>query len=745
MKTVKFIAPIITLMLFLASCSSYNDKNIHEQQKQIEITRKFDLGLKKFITNQQNNSLDHSKADDNTHSYINLMISGEPDIVRNHVVNAGGKVNSVFNNMLTAQIPSNRIYELAVHPAVQKMELGGEFELHNDTAIVLVHADRVHQGYQPLQNKYKGKGVLVGIIDTGIDIFHDEFRLPNDSTKSRIAYLWSQLAHNGKKPMGYEYGIELNKADIESDLAGKTNYFIDSVYDTKGHGTHVAATAAGNNGLAPESEIIMVQVDFNNENQFLSASILDAVKYIYDKADDMGMPCVINTSFGQRIGIPHDGSDSFSKAIDDIISAKPGRALVASAGNDRQFNIHWGEFQLEQDSLWVYSWRSRMYFNFPSEFADKIEFKIEVDSVEDSNILKSGVKTEWTKLSSVIEQISFVEDTLYYEYSPTDTACFFSYGGSEFSDTYSEFEINLREPRKVFNIFKIMFRGSGTFHSWNYRYIANPAFQNGGLPSNNRYIYPDNKYSISSPAVARNVIAVGSYVNRIQYKDINGNLQPKFPYQKVGKLSTFSSPGPSTDMRIKPEIVAPGETIISARSANKKQSDSTKLVGDGTYIMFSGTSMSSPVVAGTVALFFEKYPNANVNQLRDVIMGTARKDEESLSEGELPNALWGYGKLDAFAMLSSAISGVDDDELNNNRIGINITPNPTSDFISINWDDSINFAGSLQVKIFNTFGIEMISESINSDSHTHKINVSSLPSGVYLVRFANKANKFIKI
>lgn len=477
------------------------------------------------------------------------------------------------------------------------------------------------------------------------------------------------------------------------------------------------------------------------------------MKYIFDKADEMGMPCVINTSFVQRIGIPHDGSDSFSKAIDEIISTKPGRAFVASAGNDGQEYIHWGEFHLEPDSLWIYSWRNKMYFHFPSEFADKIEFKIEVDSIAFPNNIKFGAKTQWTKLSALFENGYSSKDTLFYEYSPTDTACFILYTGGIASDTHSEFEINISEPRKVFNIYKILFRGSGSFNSWNYSNIHDPSMTNGGLPFNERYVYPDNKYSISSPAVAQNVIAVGSYVNRIQYRDINGNIHPLFSYQSVGQLSTFSSIGPSTDMRIKPDIVAPGETIISARSSNKKQGDSTKLVGDGTYIMFSGTSMSAPIVAGAAALFFEKYPDADFKRVRDAIWNTAIKDEQSQSKGELPNWFWGYGKLDVYAMINNNISSVEDGQHSYSSKGIKISPNPTSNFIAFSISDSIRKESYRDIQILDIHGIEVLRVIINDTAKLAllnqyqdlRIDVSALPQGVYFARIGNRTEKFVKL
>lgn len=751
MNILYLMASVITSALILISCSATNTQNSTDKSVSKNY-QKLDLGLRKLILQNKAHLLD--SVDDSVpqgHT-LNLMISGDTERIRECVEKIGGKVNSTFQNMLTAHIPIDKALELINHEAVNKIEIGGEFELHNDTAIVLTRADMVHSGFQPLERKYKGKGVITGIIDTGIDIFHKEFRMPNDSTKSRIAYLWSQLANNGKKPFGYNYGIELNKNDIESDIKGPIKYFVDSLYDTKGHGSHVVATVAGNKGVAPESEIIMVQVDFNVENKFLSASILDAVKYIYDKADEMGMPCVINTSFGQRIGIPHDGSDTFSKTLDEMISTKSGRALVASAGNDGIENIHWGGFQLEQDSLWIYSWRSQLYFHFPTEFENSIEFKIEVDSVKYPNILKPGYKTQWRNLSSVIEYDGIINDTLFYEFSKADTACFLSYSGAKISNNHSEFEIRINEPRRVFNIYKIMFRGSGSFNSWNYRYIADPALTNGGLPTNNRYSFPDNKFSISAPAVAHNVIAVGSYVNRGQYIDIKGNPQPTYPYQKIGDLSNFSSVGPSTDLRVKPEIVAPGERVISARSFARKQNDSTKLVGDGSYLALSGTSMSSPVVAGAVALYLEKYPKANYKEIREALISSAIVDEQSLSKGKLPNPYWGFGKLDAFSLMRVTINSINDIFANDNNGSITLYPNPASNFIEIagfskNYLNKLVDYNSIlnsnsEIKIYNTFGECVISVESSLAISQQRIDISKLPTGMYFIIFGNYTGKF---
>lgn len=223
MQTIKYLSIIVTFIFFASDRANAVDETYIDKEK-TKFESKFDIGLKKVISDYKQ-EVKVSNIFGNR-QMLNLMLSGEIEKIKVLVRKAGGIVNYVFRDMLTAQIPIDEIGEIAKFPSVHRLELGCEFELHNDTAITLVRADMVHQGYLPLDRKYTGKGVIVGIIDTGIDIFHQEFRGPDDSIISRIAYLWSQLANNEKNPNGYEYGTELNKSDIESDLSRQTNFFM---------------------------------------------------------------------------------------------------------------------------------------------------------------------------------------------------------------------------------------------------------------------------------------------------------------------------------------------------------------------------------------------------------------------------------------------------------------------------------------------------------------------------------------
>ena len=106
-----------------------------------------------------------------------------------------------------------------------------------------IDANHIHRDAAALGAAYRGRGVVVGIVDSGIDIFHPDFRDPADSTSSRILAIWDQLDDSGPAPIGYPYGTLYTRENIERALRGEAAF---AVTDEIGHGTHIAATAAGN-------------------------------------------------------------------------------------------------------------------------------------------------------------------------------------------------------------------------------------------------------------------------------------------------------------------------------------------------------------------------------------------------------------------------------------------------------------------------------------------------------------------
>ena len=159
---------------------------------------------------------------------------------------------------------------------------------------------------------------------------------------------------------------------------------------------------------------------------------------------------------------------------------------------------------------------------------------------------------------------------------------------------------------------------------------------------------------------AAGIISVGAYTTRTSYTDLSGEMRAASG-DEVGNLAPFSSHGPTVDGRTKPDIAAPGDVVLSSLNNAHEgfeevyppvfQSEEGGVVS--IFGASSGTSMSSPMTAGIVALLLEADPELNVDEVKELLRNTARIDDFT---GQIPEAgsnLWGWGKIDALAALSA--------------------------------------------------------------------------------------------
>ena len=160
------------------------------------------------------------------------------------------------------------------------------------------------------RNGLTGKGILVGVVDSGVDFFHPDFR--NEDGSSRILRLWDQSI-NGNPPEGYTRGTEYTKEEIDEALVlGETEgrRLVPS-RDVSGHGTAVLGIAAGNGtvsegvnrGVAYESEILVVKMGNAGTNSFpRTTELMEGIDYLVRQAAALGKPIAINISFGNNYG-----------------------------------------------------------------------------------------------------------------------------------------------------------------------------------------------------------------------------------------------------------------------------------------------------------------------------------------------------------------------------------------------------------------------------------------------------------
>ncbi|HMT27760.1 MAG TPA: S8 family serine peptidase, partial [Bacteroidia bacterium] len=366
-------------------------------------------------------------------------------------------------------------------------------------------------------------------------------------------------------PAAYGYGQEWNNTEIDAGMAASSN-------DVQGfgHGTHVTGIASGdgsangkNKGVAPGADIIEVAFDFNN---ITDPTYMDAVDYIFTKAQLLGKPCVINASLGDYYG-SHDGYDLQSQMISNLLNLQPGRAMVAAAGNAGTLPFHLG-YNVTSDTSFTWIKHnpavSSLFFQIwgdTSDF-DNINYSIGADVNASAASFRGNLP-----FRNIFYNLGvFKQDTL-FSTSGNRIAIIQSFGSIQ-GPAYS-LEINI-VPDSINYQWRFMTTGSGRLDMWKFYDVAGgPGYINSGLPSSAivpeiiHYKLPDSLQTIVSGfQCLDNVITVGNYGNRNSYVTLAGttytdaNLIP-------GQIAGNSSWGPTRDARIKPDIAAPGGIMLS--------------------------------------------------------------------------------------------------------------------------------------------------------------------------------------
>lgn len=532
----------------------------------------------------------------------------------------------------------------------------------------------------PLANEFArqgltGKGVITGVIDSGIDWRHEDFRKADGT--SRILALWDLFDDSFQKtngavgsqpPVYFEkekewLGTVYTNEQINAALkgTGKVNSF-----DRDGHGTAVAGTAAGNGraaangvapgtyaGVAPQADLIVVKaMDCNSS---IPAAILTA-EWIAEKAKELKKPVVINMSFGSHFS-SHDGTSEGEKLIDQLASNK-GVIVTVAAGNDGRFSIH---------------------------AADKFGAKRAGQIDNYSQIIELFVK-EPSRMLGVFDAqddwgLAFRSDNPVFADVNGKPAAVFIYktaGGLEYQAS-----ADLKNPeliRKFLESSKVAFAANGTktdtvqlqlpvgtYFWWAFGMSAN--VKNGKF---DLYLVESaalNKASfgmgtiknsvISSPGNAAGAITVGSFDFRSSWTNSSGG-ETLFNLQ-IGAISDYSSPGFRRDGAVKPDISAPARFTISSLSQDSQLQNGgcrdsmangkpTEFTPGGFHVAWEGTSAAAPFTAGVVALMLEKNPTLDTAQVKQILRLTARKDG---SVGAVPNPVWGWGMIDPSAALKA--------------------------------------------------------------------------------------------
>ncbi len=590
--------------------------------------------------------------------YFRVLIHGRGQW--SAVVAAGVELQATVGNIATAVVTEDQLLSLLALEEVEYVEAPKARGLCLDRSAPDIGALQVRNA-----TGLSGKNTIIGVIDTGIDWRHADFRRSDGKTRLRYILDFSypgDLNGDNRLDGPDDYGGTLyTETQIMSALQGGAPL---QHRDVVGHGTHVASCAGGNGratgrkqpagqyvGVAPEASFIIVKGTRQDaQDKIGDDDQINALQFVHTRATELGLPYVVNLSLGSNWGA-HDGTDAAERAIDQLVGpGRPGRAVVVAAGNDGDRNIH------TSGTL--------------SSAKSSITIKVAVDpytknsaTQDDYLVLDfwySGSSSQSIKVKSPGGRTygPFASGRVFYE----DTKEGFIYldnahGGVDPRNGDKELLIQIYDrtagSEPASGTWELTISGtSGRFDGW----VAASSMEA-------EFVEPvDQTMKVSIPGTAVYAITVGSYITKRTWVDLDGNhlTSPGLSSKQDGELSDFSNPGPTRDGRIKPELAAPGEKIGAALSADADPSEPTSMfytgsaqypngfvLPDGVHGIAQGTSMAAPHVAGLVALALERDPTLSSVQIRQMLQDSARRDVHT---GTLPNDRWGHGKVWAGAV-----------------------------------------------------------------------------------------------
>ena len=600
--------------------------------------------------------LTRSQSDDRLLTAFVRIDGNSAEVLRQY----GCKELARVGDISIAAIPLSKLGALSCGRQVKRIETGRRCSIQMDTTRLVVNAEKVYTG-EGLSQSYTGRGVVVGVQDIGFDLTHPNF-YSADMSKYRIKALWDQLSRD---TIGSTLYVGRDYVGREALL--KLEHPIDG--ETQTHGTHTAGIAAGSGaqgngdispyrGMACDADLVLVDnaadnaslIDPKDYYKFTYATDALGFKYIFDYAERMHQPCVINFSEGSSQDF-HGYDQLYYELLAKLIG--PGRIIVSSAGNDgaRNSYIHKnigkeraGAFIMGNEKRFSCTAKSKQTFTFRVSVYDNVASPQIVDI---STVNVCNAQDSLLTDSLLVGGKKYIWRVLAYpnSYDARETAYDFQISSpSKLGDSP---QVSLQVMGRDADI--ELYRMSG----YMFPHSLDPVLDAG-----------DCRYTIFSPSSSPDVICVGSTSYRTQFVNYLGEKKVYDSGQK-GVRSPFSAMGPTLDGRIKPDVMAPGQNIISSYSTffiNNPKNVNASVKSDVRHFEYNGrtyawnanagTSMSAPVVTGAIALWLQADPTLTPADCLEIFAKTCSHYDTSLS---YPNNLYGYGQIDVAAGLREVL------------------------------------------------------------------------------------------
>jgi minor extracellular serine protease Vpr len=498
-----------------------------------------------------------------------------------------------------------------------------------------------------------GKGVLVAVMDRGIDWANNDFRNADGTT--RIKYIFDLTDNAGASDPNnpYGYGTIYTEDDINSALTGGPPL---ATRDAIGHGTTTSGIACGNGrnslnaqyrGVATNATLIMVKLVSDGapahdsqpaEAPFYDPSLIPvAIQFIKDKAGDLGMPCVMLMNFGSQEG-PTDGTSALCQTIDSTVGpGKTGLIFLTGAGDDGGMaNRAGGQIvQGGTNTLQIQKGEAGpLILNLWYGGADSLEVLIQTPDNVDGPFP------------------ALADNNDYFSYSDAEIA-FYHYGANvnSYGSTNGRRQMYLELDGPV-GTYSVGLIGDAIANG-HFDATLNPS-QIWNSSAANYFLNDVAPGSIWDGATAAYNICAADYVIRTNYTDIDGYPEFSGGYGGIGQMWQGSSVGPTFDGRLGVDVCLPGDSVFTTYAPNSYWATFRfNLIDDGygLYGRASAVSAANPILTGIVALLLEMNPKLDAPAVKSILQRSARADAFT---GAVPNPRWGYGKADAYSALALA-------------------------------------------------------------------------------------------
>lgn len=645
------------------------------------------------------------------------------------------------DDMAIVNIPIDEVEALAGNDCVKSISFSRQAAPLMDKAMELSFVGGIHDGSATgIDKAYRGKGVYVGLYDTGLDPNHVNFTDGNGNTRVKAVY----LANNGKVS---SYDTPENVALFTTDDTGES------------HGTHVLGTITGSDkvngtyavrngnsteikngnipyhGLAPDADILVGCGSFDD------ASINAGIGAVIDRAKRDGKPVIVNLSLGHNRG-SHDPRETVNRYLD---SRAQDAIIVVAAGNEGDSDMSIQSTFTKESTL-----RTSMV---PAGSNAKATIYYSAEFWADDNRPFEGAVVLFDKISRkeiLSKPITGRSGSVSFS---TSTDSQFGTNFESGSSVSARWGVDADTQR--FNLYmtnKTTAKNSDVVVGVVIYTNANSRI-NGYTDAFNGYSQDEVRFasqtgwarstsgtavgSINGMACGYNTISVGAWVSRVDVPNLGGGKTTYNAGSGVGSLANFSSYGMSGDGRQLPIVCAPGAQIVSSVSrywvSTKKMQEAALSAkygnGDDIYPWYymQGTSMACPFVSGTIALWLEACPGLRANEVKQIIEKTS--DNDSFTSTLDQKGRWGAGKINALAGLKEAIvmsASVESTLVDNADQNLMVVAKGGKQF-----EVSCPGVNNLSCSLYNLQGAAVASADDSGD--TIDLDASSLQEGIYVL------------